>query len=129
MGTVQTQTAVYDFAVDGGGIGTIVLHRTARIPANALVTSMFVEQVTPLTSGGSATISLGIEAVGDFTPAAAFDSAVFTTVRPDANAVGPTDLEGVLTSAPRTVRFVVAGAALTGGKLRIYVTYASVGAP
>jgi hypothetical protein len=48
----------YDFAVDGGAVGNIVL-RGPKLPANFRITHTIWEPTTLFTSGGSAQISLG----------------------------------------------------------------------
>ena len=59
---VQTQEYVYDFSVDGGAAGAIVLSSKANksnIPIGAIITRVTAKVLTALTSGGSATLAWG----------------------------------------------------------------------
>lgn len=49
----------YDFATDGGAVGAITL-RGPKLPVGAVITGGYLYNTTAWTSGGSATISLGI---------------------------------------------------------------------
>jgi hypothetical protein len=64
-GTTQIKTAAgeYDFATDGGAVGSITLRSAggaslgAGVPAGSVITGGYVEVDTALTSGGSATVA------------------------------------------------------------------------
>ena len=59
---LQVQEYVYDFAVDGGAISTIVLSDKAGkagIPVGAIIKAVTMKVLTQFTSGGSATLSWG----------------------------------------------------------------------
>lgn len=59
---VLVQEYVYDFAVDGGAQGTIVLsdkNGKAPLPVGAIVKDVTARVVTQCTSGGSATVAWG----------------------------------------------------------------------
>ena len=59
---VQTQEYVYDFDVDGGATGAIVLSSKPNknnIPIGAVITRVTAKVLTALTSGGSATLAWG----------------------------------------------------------------------
>ena len=59
---VQVQEYVYDFAVDGGATGEIVLSNKSgysAIPVGAIITKVTMKVVTAFTSGGSATLDWG----------------------------------------------------------------------
>ena len=59
---VQVQEYVYDFDVDGGAIGEIVLSTKANkaaIPVGAIIKRVVAKVVTAFTSGGSATLEWG----------------------------------------------------------------------
>lgn len=55
---------VYDFDVLGGAVGNITL-TGEPMPDNAVVMNAFVDSVTAVTSGGSATVTLTLESSGD----------------------------------------------------------------
>lgn len=59
---ILVQEYVYDFAVDGGAAGEIILSDNANktaIPVGAVVKAVMMKVVTAFTSGGSATMSYG----------------------------------------------------------------------
>src|SRR5690348_10041807 len=78
-GTVQVVRARYDFAVDGGAVGTIDLTKTAVVPANAYIFGGWVEVDTAVTSGGSATVAVQVQGAGDIMAAAAVSGAPWST--------------------------------------------------
>lgn len=113
---VHRMTAVfnYDFAVDGGAVGTLVLGPDT-IPAGFYVTgiSAFVE--TALTSGGAATVALGGNANGDLVSAAGFAGYALDTSVNSYPAVSPKK------TAAGGLRMTIAAAALTAGKVSFVV--------
>jgi len=126
LGRFQEKTAVflYDFAVLGGATGAKTLTdadgNAATLPDNALVSKLAIDVVTPLTSGNSATVALGVATDGaaNFKAAADFDHAsyVAATQVPFLPAVGKK-----LTGS-RAVLATIANA-LTAGKFYLYVSY------
>lgn len=107
----------YDFAKEGGAVGTINL-RGGKVPVGGLVTDgkIFVE--TAMTSGGAATMSLGINSAVDILAAtgkASFSLAALLDVVPIRTAA--TSIR-VITTA-KLVYGTVATAALTAGKFRV----------
>lgn len=54
---VNTGHGIYDFDVDGGSQGTFAL---GSIPDNSSIKSSWYEVITPPTSGGAASIALGV---------------------------------------------------------------------
>lgn len=114
---------LYDFATLGGAVGAIVLTnadgKALTLPDNAILTSVLYEELTPLASGGSATVALGITGNTDaFLSATAFNDAEFTTDVSTKNAEIPLKLDG-----SKSVVATVAVAALTAGKFKLYVEY------
>jgi len=62
LNKMHTQEYVYDFDVDGGAAGEIVLSTKANkkaIPVGAVITAVRSKVVTAFTSGGSATLIYG----------------------------------------------------------------------
>lgn len=108
--------AEYDFAVDGGDVGDISLGVT--IPDNAIIASGFVEGITAVTSGGSATVAIKLESAADVLNATAKGSFTATGVIPCTVAAAPFKL-----TAQRTVTITVATAALTAGKFNVWIEY------
>lgn len=117
---------IYDFTKVGGAIGTFNLvdddGAAVVIPSGALILNSFTFVKVAATSGGSATIALNSEGAGDLLAAAAV--AGFTL---SAKLQGIPDFgtlaDSVLTTAARNLQATVATAALTAGKLEVYVFY------
>jgi hypothetical protein len=63
-GPVGTAKFQYDFSLDGGAIGLITPGNSPIIPAKAIILGGTIDVTTALTSGGSATIALGLSAGG-----------------------------------------------------------------
>lgn len=110
--------AVYDFAVQGGAIGTITL--PVQIPAKAIVIGGFLDVITAPTSGGSATVAINVEGAADVQAPTAIAS--LTTGR---KALIPvfTAASSVKTTIQRNVTVTIATAALTAGKFHIVLYY------
>lgn len=110
----------YDFATDGGAQGAITL-RGGELPSGALVIDARVVVTANVTSGGAATVSIGLEAATDMRAAATLATA------PALNATGVKALlNPVLTTAARDVVATVATADLTAGTFYVVVTYVEV---
>lgn len=111
----------YDFAVDGGAVGTLSL-RGDRLPDDAVITSGMLHVKTALTSGGLATASLGVETAVDVL--AVTGKATFTL-----NALLDTVPVGTAATAIRTtaggkgLNMAIADAALTAGKFIVALEY------
>jgi hypothetical protein len=117
--------AAYDFAVDGGTVGTKSL-RGGQIPGGCVVTDVFVMVDTPITGGvGTDTLALQVESAGDLSPAGARNAAPWTagaaSARRHAGGAGATSPP--FTTANRPVQLVIAGSALTAGRFRVAVRY------
>ncbi len=116
-------TVEYDFADLEGAVGAVTLtdvnNNAVSIPDNAIITSVVYEEITPMTSGGSATVALGITRNTDaFIAATAFNNAAFTAdVSTKENEVP------LKTSASVSVLATIATAALTAGKFRLHISY------
>lgn len=130
-GTTALKTAAgeYDFAVDGGAIGSITLRSTAAaslgggVPAGSVITGGYVEVDTALTSSGSATVAITLEGAGDLVAAAAYSGAPWSsTGRKSIIPVG-TGATTVKTTANRNLTATIATAALTAGAFRVVVYY------
>lgn len=114
----------YDFAIDGGGIGTISLRPIggSPLPSGAIITDSIVEVLTIPTSGGAATIAVTAEAANDIVAAAAISGAPWSSLGRKAG-VPVSAATSVKTTAVRTPAAVVAVAALTAGKFRVSLEY------
>lgn len=117
----RTARAVYDFAVDGGAVSTIAL-RGDKIPSGAVITDTLINVLTPLTSGGAATVALQAESAGDVQAAAAVSGAPWSTAGGKRGSLTATSAP-VTTTTERSVSAVIATAALTAGKFVVLVSY------
>lgn len=117
--------ATYDFAVDGGAISTIPLIGAAAIPSGAVIVGGYVDVITPLTSGGAATIAAQVEAANDILTAVAVASwtAGRKNILPSPTTGALTASTAVKTTAARDISIVIAAAALTAGAFRVVLFY------
>lgn len=121
---VKAWKGEYSFATDGGAVSTITLRSNdGPIPVGSRVIGGYLEVDTAPTSGGAATISVGVEAAGDLVAAAAIGGAPWSTlghkdIVPDAT--GSTVVE--LTAA-RSPSIAVAVEALTAGVFNVVLFY------
>jgi len=117
---VQVSYHEYDFARDGGVVGNIAL-RGNYIPKGAIIMDGLIDVETAITSGGSATCALQLEAANDIL--AATGKASFTLdAKLDVVPVG-TAATSVRTTDKKKVVMVVAAAALTAGKITVALRY------
>lgn len=121
----------YDFAVDGGAIGTIVLRAAPGdsngndIPPGSVITGGYIEVDTAVTSasGNTGTVAVNSEGAADLQAAAVTSGAPWSTTGRKAITPVYTAATGVKTTARRQLAITVATAALTAGKFRVIVTY------
>lgn len=123
----RVRTFEYDFANLGGSTGAKTLveidgESDGKLNQNDLIVSCQTECLTAVTSGGAATIKLGITGNDDcFEAATAYTDDSYDT----ANTVDAKETElplKVTTSGGVSVLATIAGAALTAGKFRVHVT-------
>lgn len=111
----------YDFARDGGAVGTIVLSGIAGgpIPSGSIIAYGVVEVLTAVASA-TGTVALTVESAADIL--AATGQAGLTlglkTIIPVA-----TGATMIKTTAERAPAMVIATAALTAGKFRLRLVY------
>ncbi len=114
----------YDFAVQGGATGSVICldpeGNQCKLPDNAIITRAWLDVLTTLTSGGSATVALTANAAGDILVAQDYAdlTAGFVECIQDGTAENFVKL-----TAERTILFVIAGAALTAGKADLFLEY------
>lgn len=120
---IQVQTVEYDFARDGGAIGTINLGGV--IPLNAGVIGIGIAAPTPPTSGGLATIELGINPIGSGVAPVTnrlIAATAFAAFGPaDAFTLAAANYNAIATAAQVTMTIRVA--ALTSGKITFSIQY------
>jgi hypothetical protein len=122
-GRTKWARAYYDFATDGGAVSTIAL-RGDKIPSGAVVIGTYIDVDTNVTSGGAATVSIGIESATDVRAAATLATA------PSLAAAGAPLLGAItrataatVTTADRDVSIAIGTAALTAGRFSVLVEY------
>jgi hypothetical protein len=113
-------SAEYNFATDGGGIGTRTLSKQLGVPAGSIVTECFLDPLTAPASAGAATLSIGVVDAGDILDGVAFDHANLNPANGPSNRSSATEKK---TSALKHLVVTIAGAALTAGKFRVLVGY------
>lgn len=123
---LKTVRGIYDFAADGGAVGTIALTGATQIPAGATIVGGYIDVHTALTSGGAATIAVQVESAGDIIGAIAV--ATWTLGRkkiiPGLTAANDLSASAVVrTSAARDISAVIATAALTAGRFSVVLFY------
>lgn len=109
-----TAKAVYDFAADGGATGDISLANTEVIPNNAVIVSVALYTEAAVTSGGSATLQVkagGIACTAAIAKATLSDESVNV------------DVAGAKATASEAIKVIVGTAAITAGKVNIFVDY------
>ena len=116
----QSQNVEYDFAVDTGAIGTFNLELPYAIPSGSIVYASLAVASTTVTSGGAATIALGVDASSDLTATpislAQMNAGFY---EPRVGAVAP-----VITTAERSVvQISIATAAITAGVVTVNIQY------
>lgn len=139
---LYSKTFIYDFAVDGGAIGTIPLRSAlGAIPSGAVILAVAVDLLTAFVAAAGATASFGIEADGDLQAAA--DPNTYTAGRIIATPYADTTKNAIsaaailanangltanmlLTTAARFPHLVVATHPLTAGKMLVNVQYALI---
>lgn len=120
---LKVARGVYDFAVDGGAVGTIALMGATNIPSNATILGGWLEVQTALTSAGAATAAIQIEGANDTVAAAAFGGAPWSTTGRKSIIPAFTGATALRTTAARDISVVIGTAALTAGKFSVVVLY------
>lgn len=114
----------YDFAVQGGAVGSIPLYdvsgKTVQLPNKAIITGGYIDIITAMASAGNAgTIALGVNTGVDLKAAVDADTlAGIVALIP----VG-TAATAVKLTAARTPVAAIAVEALTAGKFNLFLEY------
>jgi len=117
-GKLNVATFEYDFSVDGGAIGAITM-RGGEIPSGAKAVQAYINNpTTDITSGGSATISFGLNAAGDVHAADAIADINAGPIISDQITLAGAPL---VMAARKQLIATIAVAALTAGKFTVDV--------
>lgn len=128
-GTTVLKSAVgeYDFAVDGGAIGSITLRGSgplgSQIPAGSVITGGYIEVDTLFTTGTSATMAITLEGAGDIIAATVVSGAPYSTTGRKSIIPAGTGATSVKTTVPRTIVATIAVGTVTAGKARVVLFY------
>jgi hypothetical protein len=117
--------ATYDFDAVGGAIGTFVL-ATNGIPANSLIAldEVVIITKTALTSAGSAQVAFGLASDNDALDGfRAFNNALYATPNATNKSITTLSSKSFFAASGTNITFTVSTAALTAGKVEIYVPY------
>jgi hypothetical protein len=123
-GRLKTWTGSYDFAVDGGAGGAIVLRSNdGPIPKGAAVTGGYVTVTTGFTTGTSAQGALHVNAANDLVSATIVSGAPYSTtgnkdIVPDA-----TGSTAITTTAARSPTFTISVGTVTAGAFTLILYY------
>lgn len=113
---IVTERAVYDFSVDGGAVGALDLFQA---DADIVIKSFHAYVKTAATSGGSATVAIGVTgATTAFVDATAGAVANLTANAVLGSAIAPRRL-----ASGNAVLMTIGTAALTAGKIEVVVSY------
>lgn len=114
----------FDFAVDGGAVGTIVLRSDdGPIPAGSYITASLLDVLTLFTTAAGATGALTIEAANDVVSATIVSGAPYSTTGLKSTTQVGTGATAIKTTVARSPSFVIAVGALTAGKFRLSLSY------
>ena len=120
---MRTLKVNYDFSRDAGAQGAIALKNIAgdsvSLPDNAVITEVYLEGITDLASGGSATVALGYTgAATAFLGATAKDNAKW-----DVGAIAALGSLPLKMTQQVSILATIATADLTAGKFQIMIRY------
>lgn len=114
---------VYSFAVQGGAVGLINLKDSAgndlKLPNNAIIQNVLIHAVTAPTSAGAATVGFQVQAANDILADTAIASVTGRLQGIPDDAVA----NMIRLTAERTVQIEIAVAALTAGKINLFIDY------
>lgn len=121
-GRTKWARAYYDFATDGGAQGAINL-RGDMLPSGARVLATYIDVTTIVTSGGAATVSLGIETATDVRAAATLGTAPSLAAAASPLGAVTRATAALRTTASRHVVATIGTADLTAGAFSVLVEY------
>jgi hypothetical protein len=120
---IQTVRGRYDFAVDGGAVGSTNMSGVNVIPANAVILGGFVEVDTAFTTSASGTLAVNVEGAGDIVAAAIVSGAPWSTTGRKSVVPVFTGATTVKTTVARTMQATIATGALTAGAADVVLFY------
>ena len=127
--TLKSAQGEYDFAVDGGTVGTKTLRGAGgasignQIPAGSVIEGGYLEVDTLATSGGTPAVSIGVESAADLVASGTLTATGLDTTGRKSLVPAFTGATTVKTTVARSVTLTIGTAALTAGKFRVVVWY------
>lgn len=123
--TKNSVKCTYDFTVQGGAIGSINLLDedgvAVTIPSGAIITRTLIYVPVACTSGGSATIAVKSKSAADLKAATAYTS--FTLAALLDGVPANTAATSIVMTADTIPAITIAVAALTAGKINVFIEY------
>lgn len=120
---IQVAIGTYDFAVQGGAIGTVDLlgldGKPVVIPQGAIIMDSLIDVITQGATSTSATIALTAQTAGDIR--AALGAASYTGLL--AGIPVGTAATSIKMTADRTLRATIATGTVTAGKFNVIIEY------
>lgn len=122
----SVRKCIYDFSSMGGAVSSIPLvddaGQPARFPAGSIIVKTFMNVVTAVTSGGSATVAFSLVNAGDVLAATAKTSFTLNAMLDGVQTGSAANMIAPLSSA-KVLNIDIAVAALTAGKIEVFVEY------
>jgi hypothetical protein len=118
VSSLLTFKARYQFSVDGGAVSTITPVDNVTIPNDTIIVGGTINSTTACTSGGAATIAVGLSAGGSTTSFLAATAVASFSADARLNSAA-TFAAPVKTTADGKITLTVATAALTAGVVEV----------
>jgi hypothetical protein len=123
LGVLGNAKMTYDFAVDGGAVSVITPTNSPTLPLGAIILGGTIDITTTLTSGGAATIALGLGSGAQVASLKAATAVATWTAGQLAMIPIFTAATYVKVAAATALTLSIAAAALTAGKFDVNVVY------
>lgn len=118
----HTAQATYNFATNGGAVGTHSL--LVQIPKNAVIVRSYAYSITKPTTSASGTLAFTCENAGDLVAATAAASYAAAGASIDGASTGAASVfKYIDTAGPCTISAVIATGALTAGEVTVFSEY------
>lgn len=122
LGYAKPAVGRYEFALDGGAVGAVIL-RGDQIPTGAIIVDTLINVETILAGGTvTDTVQIGAEGAADLQAAAARNASPWSTATPKRGTLTAAAAP-VKTTARRNLTMTINGTPLTGGKLTLVCWY------
>lgn len=123
LGVTGNAKMTYDFATDGGAVSTITPTNSPTLPINSIILGGTIDITTQLTSGGAATIALGLGSGAQVAALKAATAVASWTVGQLAMIPVFTAASYVKVAAATRLTMTIAAQPLTAGKFDVNVVY------